>query len=97
MAVTQENTIVIKMGAAADAITGFINVNFLYWHSKGAAADEDLVVSDAAGNILWVDTADQARYKNFCPIKNKVNGITVTTMDSGELYVYKVAEWPMQV
>ena len=97
MAVTQANFIVIKMGAALDAITGLYKVNFLYWHSKVAAADHDLLVSDAAGNELWSDTADAARYKNFCPIKNVINGITVTTMDSGELYVYLEAEWPMQV
>jgi len=92
MAVTQSTFNVIKMGAAADAITGLINVNFLYWHSKAAAADDDLVVSDSLGNILWVDTADGARYKNFCPLKQRVNGITVTTMDTGELYVYKETE-----
>ena len=48
MAVTQSTFNVIKMGAAADAITGLIDVNFLYWHSKAAAADDDLVVV-----ILW--------------------------------------------
>ena len=92
MAVTQSTFSVVKMGAQGDAITGLIDVNFLYWHSKGAAADDDLVVSDSLGNILWVDTADGARYKNFCPLKQRVNGITVTTMDTGELYVYKETE-----
>ena len=88
MAVTQSTFNIIKMGAAADAITGLRKVNFLLWHAKAAAAGHDLVVSDAAGNVIWVDTADGANYKNFCPLKNTVNGITVTTMDSGELYVY---------
>jgi len=97
MAVTQENFIVTVMSATADAITGPIKVNFLLWHSKVAAADHDLLVSDADGNVLWSDTADAARYKNFCPLKNQVNGITVTTMDSGELYIYKIKEMPGQV
>lgn len=97
MAVTQAQTNVIKMGAAADAITGFYRVNFLYWHSKAAVAGNDLLVSDAAGNELWSDTADAARYKNFCPIKNQVNGITVTTMTTGELFVYLEKELPGQV
>ena len=97
MAITQRQTIVIKCGTGGDAVTGIIGVNFLLWHAKAAVAGDDLLVKDAAGNEIWADTADAANYKNFCPLKNKVNGITVTTMDSGVLYIYQEAEIPMQV
>ncbi len=96
MAVTQEKTAVVKFSTVGDAITGNINVNFIEWHSKTAAADDDLVITDTAGNILWVDTADGIDYKNFCPLKNTVNGIIILTMDSGEVFVYKAAELPGQ-
>ena len=96
MAVTQSTSIVIKMSAAADAVTGIINVNFLLWHSPTANAGDTLLVKDAAGNVLWADNADGTYYKNFCPLKNRVNGITITTMTSGTLYVYKAAELPGQ-
>jgi len=96
MAVTQSTTAVIKMAAQADAVTGIIDVNFLYWHSPGANVGDTLLVKDAAGNTIWADNADGANYKSYCPLKNKVNGITVTTMTSGTLYVYKEAELPGQ-
>lgn len=97
MAVTQTQTNVVKFTAVADAITEEVDVNFLYWVNKTGGADEDLVVTDTAGNILWVDTADAVNYHNFCPLKNKVTGIIAQTLDSGVLYVYKEAEIPMQV
>ncbi len=97
MALTQEKFNITKLGAQGDELTGFVDVNFLLWHSKGAVAGDDLIVKDSAGNILWVDTADAANYKNFCPIKNRVNGVDADTMDSGELFIYKEAEFPMQV
>lgn len=97
MAITQSTFNIIKMGAGSDALTGLRNVNFILWHSKGAVAGDDLLIKDAAGNELWADTADAANYKNFCPIKNTVNGITLTTMDSGTVYVYLEKEYPGNV
>ena len=97
MAVSQSNTIIAKLGAVGDEVKGLIDVNFLYWHAKAASADDDLQVEDSDGNIIWVDTADGQDYKNFFPLKNTVNGVKAAVMDSGELFIYKVAEKPLQV
>jgi len=97
MAVTQSAFNVVKLALQGDERKGIIDVNFLYWQNKTGGADEDLKVTDSDGNTLWVDTADGVNYDNFCPLKNTVNGVKATVMDSGELYIYKQAEIPMQV
>lgn len=97
MAVTQGAYSVVKLALQGDELTGSIDVNFLRWQNKAGGADEDLKVTDSDGNTLWVDTADGVNYDNFCPLKNTTNGVKATVMTSGELYVYKQAEIPMQV
>lgn len=97
MAVTQERFNVVKLGAQGDEIKGVISINYLYWQSKTSLLGDDLLVKDSDENILWQDTADSLHYDNFLPLKNRVNGVKATVMDSGELYIYKEAEIPMQV
>lgn len=97
MAVTQLDTPVIKMAAESDALTGLVvDVNYLHWVSKGAIAGDDLLVSDVNGDIIWEEVADGANYSKLFVLKHPVNGLVVTTMDSGTLYVIKASSdgWP---
>ncbi len=89
MAVTQENMPVVKMTGAADALTGAVDVNYLHWVSKGATAGDDLLVQDADDNTIWEDVADGAYFSKQFVLKHPVNGLKVTTLDSGTLYVIK--------
>ena len=101
MGVTQETTPVIKMAAEGDAISDvladpIVDVAFLLWVSKTAIAGDDLLVSDGAGNEIWPDVADGANYTKLFVLKHPVNDLTVTTMDSGALFVIKAPSdgWP---
>jgi len=89
---TQKTFIVSILNAQGDVYTGLVDVNFLLWEASGAGAGNALLVSDSDGNVIWPDHADGANYKNFCPLKNRVNGIVATTMAAGKLYIYKETE-----
>jgi len=94
MAITQGSTPVIKITAAGvvdDTVVpaGITEVNYLHWVSKGAVADDDLLVSDGDGNTLWEEVADGARFSKLHVIKHPIKDLTVTTIDSGTLYVIK--------
>ena len=101
MAVTQETTPVVKMAAQGDAMSDvladpIVDVNYLLWISKAATAGDDLLVSDGAGNEIWPDIADGANYTKLFVLKHPIKDLTVTTMDSGALYVIKAPSdgWP---
>ena len=94
MAVTQYTTPVIKMAAQGDAMSDvladpIVDVNYLHWVSKGATAGDDLLVKDTDGNTIWEEVADGAYFSKLHVIKHPINDLTVTTMDSGTLYVVK--------
>lgn len=89
MAVTQAGQRCKRFGAAGDAITGNQIVRYFRWISGSAGVSGDeLVVSDAAGNVWYRSVADGPNFPDVFPIFDVLDGITVTTMDSGELFVY---------
>ena len=95
MGVTQGSTPVIKCATQGDIINstyvpgGIVDANYLLWVSKAAVAGDDLLVSDGAGNEIWPDIADGANYTKLFVLKHPIKDLTVTTMDSGALYVIK--------
>lgn len=90
MATTQATSVVIKSAAVADVVTTDpVYVKKLLWSTPTTVGDH-LVVSDAAGNVVWDETcavAKQTSQVDFIP-PLKVLGLTVTTMDHGTLYTY---------
>jgi len=87
MAVTGEVRGVVKMTAAADAITGRKFVTMLRW-VNATAADQELSVTDTTGNVLWESVADGANFIDAHPLFKMVDGIIVATMGSGTFYAY---------
>ena len=102
MPVTQANSPVIKCSIATDVINstyvpgGIVDVEYMHWVSKGATVGDDLLISNGAGEVLWEDVADIVNVSKLHVLKHPVNDLTVTTMDSGTLYVIKAPSdgWP---
>ena len=89
MAITQAGKNIIKMTAANDALTENIDILFLHWYSKGASAGDDLLVVDADGDTVWQEVADGSNFSRIFPIKNRINKLKVSTIDTGTLYVVR--------
>jgi len=91
MAVTQETYPVIKMAAEADALSGVVDVDYLHWVSKGATVGDVLLVADDDDNVVWEEVAEIVNCSKTHIIRHPINGLKLTTMDSGTLYVIKKA------
>jgi len=91
MAISQEDKAIIKMTSAGDAITGHAFVLSLYWVSKSAVAGDDLLVSDEDGDTIWEAVADGTNFSQVFPVLRRIKGLTLTTRDSGTLYVVQRA------
>lgn len=89
MAVTQEAFPIIKMATEGDQLTGVVSVNFLHWYSPDADAGDLLVVVDADDNEVWLDVADGLYTSKRHVLKHPINGLKVSKLDSGTLYVIK--------
>jgi hypothetical protein len=90
MAVTQSTTDYIKLGAAADSITGKKFVKKILW-SGPTTAGHQLVLQDAAGNT-FVDVkcglANESVQLDFNVTSLRIDGCTVQTMGSGSVFLY---------
>ena len=68
----------------------YFHINTLSW--MPAADVDDLVISDADGNIIYQtkagDISDQGYVYEFALDLQNNNGITVTTIDGGKLLLY---------
>lgn len=89
MAVSDQSLPIITMGAQSDALTGEVDIDYIAWVSKGASADDDLLIEDADGMNVVEDSADGANYFMIYPIGRVINGLVLTTRDSGTVYVHK--------
>ncbi len=98
MAVTQEDTNIIKMATEDDALTAtkLYKINFLYWYCPSAAAAELILVTDEADNEVWACAFDGVTLGYICPVKNSILGLKVPDLDTGALYVYLAATYPGQ-
>jgi hypothetical protein len=78
-----------KIDTAGVITTDKIFVNQMVWQEP-AAAEDDLVVSDANARTLWDENAYIGG--NGVSIEQDINhfcdGITVDTIDSGILFIY---------
>lgn len=55
---------------------------------KAAAAGDSCVIADDAGNVIFESQADGQYFIDVHPFYKFTNGIHITTLDSGTLYVY---------
>lgn len=72
----------------SDALTGVLHVKSLRWVSVSAAAGHKVEVEDSDGNVIFESVADGANFVDSVDIDEKVNGVVVSDLDSGSLYVY---------
>ena len=80
---------------AAALKTSDVWIKAIYWGSdqtsgKDIAADDDVLISDAAGNRIWGKRASFAGDGDFIPFPDGhlAGGVTVTTLDGGVLYIF---------
>ena len=78
----------------AEDKTGLRNIKFMEWHP--AAADNDLLVTDSAGTILWKCRAVAAATNGESyAVEEKefnlqgVDGIYIATIEGGTLYIFQ--------
>jgi len=91
MAVTGESIGIIKMTAAADAVAKKMKIDFIRWVGA-AAADDELILTDTAGNTIFESIANAGNFIDIHTIPVVVDGIIAATLDSGTLYIYKNAD-----
>ena len=75
--------------------TGFITkdtwaVARMRWVSKTASANDTCVVSAGDGNVVWESNATGADWSEETDFSKEppIAGISVTTLTSGNLYIY---------
>lgn len=63
-----------------------VYVKALRWVDAGAA-DDDCVIKNTAGKVVWEGVATGADYTESSLIERWWDGIDVTALDSGVLYI----------
>ena len=90
MAITGRKINILKMTAAADELLdATLSVESIRWVG-GSTAGHSCIVTDGAGNVLFESVADAANFIDAYPIFKAVNGIIVSTLGSGTVYVYLI-------
>ena len=86
MAVT-DNGYVIKMTAQSDTLDKNFYAGYIRW--VGATnTGHTCVLKDGSGNELFYSEADGGRFIDIHPLCRWVEGLELTTLGSGTLYVY---------
>ena len=87
MAFTNNNYVTLVSSTQGDAITGRFKVRYVDWTQISTAA-HDLVLSTADGVKFVVAKAETDTLPVEIPVDLMVDGITVTTLDSGQITIY---------
>ena len=90
MATTKTGNPWIVTSADTTVHTSPVRVNYMSWYP--AASGDDILVKDNGGNTLWsLKALAGGANENIETRKDfncSVNGINVTTIDSGTLYIH---------
>ena len=88
MAVTRAAR-VIKMTEAEDYVTGGMQIYAIRW-VKPTTDGDDLLISDTAGNEIFAEAAiaNVGASIVFARKAFPVEGLVLTTLDSGTVYIY---------
>ena len=87
MAVSFGGTQCIKLGSNGDAVDRRLYLTYIRWVG-GTTAGHTATVTDTAGNVLFTSEADGANFLDIQPVYQIRNGIVVSALGSGTLYVY---------
>ena len=72
--------------------TDRVRVGKIRWDAEGASAGDNVVLSRADGRVFWSATASAANFTTesdqFDGLAGDCQGMTLTTINSGKLYVY---------
>lgn len=96
------NPLVLDTAAATAIVSNLIKITALKWTVDNAGADNDTcVLSDKNGKVVYEEILNvatngtlQAPPMNFAP-PLKVNGLIMTTLSGGKLYVYWDGQQPV--
>lgn len=81
---------IIALDSAGNLLESPLDLDHLWWVSKGATIGDDLKVSDYDSNYTIVEACAAITSVNMpIPINRRVAGIKLTTLDSGTLFVVK--------
>ena len=89
MAVTGYNVQVLKMTAALDAQVGRLHIGMIRWINGGAANDE-FELTNTSGDVLFNSIADGANFIDLHPLYKWVDGVIVSKLSSGTVFIYLV-------
>jgi hypothetical protein len=64
-----------------------LKIKTIVWSGQAAAGDEAMVV-DSAGNLIWNARAYNTDFQQESPNVGWINGLQVTRLDSGFLQIY---------
>ncbi len=91
MAVIGTGTDVWVLSTEADVIEGWMYVREIKWTGASTGGDDVKVMDYDSGTVLLEGTAPQYAGLDVVfsqPTGKAINGIKVTTLDSGAVYVY---------
>lgn len=84
---TTNNGYLVKCTAASDEVTGQFRVTTIRW-VNGSTADHQCIVTDSDDNVVFDSVADGPNFIDIHPIFRQMNGIKISTLDSGNVFVY---------
>lgn len=76
-----------KSSTVTDVLTGTYYIEWIEWISKAATGGDDLLVSDGDANDIQPGVADGANFHQLYPIGGYYTDPTLTTLDSGTVYI----------
>ena len=85
--VMTQSPLVIDTVGATSAKTGAICIERIRWVGATTAAHA-VTITDTAGSTIWASHAPTTNYTEESEINQWFNGLIVTVLGSGKLYIY---------
>ena len=90
MALTITGDKILVLSGGTGAVSSMqLRISRIRWVSKTASAGDTCVLSDSAGQVIFESSATGADWSDETDMKDvqMVNGLAVTTLTSGNVYV----------
>ena len=81
---------IVLMTASGDTLGNQVDCKALWWQGKGLTIGDDIVVKNAASDETYFQAAASDSNMNLAfPIDNILEGLKITTLDGGNLFVIR--------
>lgn len=86
--VFQEHIWILDTQSSDPVTTDDVFIDAIRWVAEGAAAGSNVILTNAAGQVVWESVATGVNYVEESRVPVLSRGLIVDTLDSGTLYLY---------